>query len=515
MPSDASSTERIEGILKITEKGADVVSKGASFATAVLKFMNTVAEGENKQKVAEKAAHWESTAAPNKPALEKQLENSKREKQEFLSDVALKTAKFAYENAGKLVESSGLLQLSPTLFASVNPFLGSVVCAGVIAFDGILTRKTIRDESLKTQNAIMQLQTSMERGFSELSSTFSSGFSELTWRLVEHKAVLKDLYDLVANPHKTHEDELKARGIEGYNFGWFAEALESFRDAEKTIKTDYIIYYYMANIHLVAEPPLRNYGLAAEYYGKAAKYSEPRDKPPPSFTIFALMQKGLAHYLAGSRERPQEYAAAADSLKQAIRLAEKRALPQVIPELKYQLAHYSILVPDRSGQALPLLREVLLVNPSYIVKVVAEDDFLIAQGEVKKTIKSVLADLSKRLAKLYKKVTAEIDRHNVFLNVVKADGSTYYDTAHFAKYYDEMARISSLYAEGTFESLTEAEARLSKLKIPISHPSAAYEFYEYSTLYGKEMRRFYTSEAPPESRHPFRTRFWPIVGELL
>jgi len=256
MAGGSKKDERAKGIVDIIEKGenvANVIDKALSFATAVIKFMDNQAEGENKKKVAEKAARWRSESPHEEATLETQLESSKKEKQQFLSDLALKTAKFALENGGKLGGSSGLSQLSQSIITGFNPFLGSIVCAGVIAFDGYLTRKTIRDESLRTRDAIRQLQTSMERGFSELSSTFSAGFSELIWRLDEERELWKHIHEVLERPLETQVRELRKLAIEAYNFGWFKEALGYFERAEAQIATDYIIYHYMGNIHLFVE----------------------------------------------------------------------------------------------------------------------------------------------------------------------------------------------------------------------------------------------------------------------
>jgi len=187
----------------------------------------------------------------------------------------------------------------------------------------------------------------------------------------------------------------------------------------------------------------------------------------------------------------------------------------VVPELKYQLAHYSLVAdPGHPVDAISGLREVLMANPSYIAKVMAEDDFLLAGKKVNKMIESVLADLAKKLEELHRSVSVEVDRHKVFLDVVQADESEFYDTANLAKYYDELAVVAGLYAEGTFEDLSEAATRLETLTIPISHPRR-YIYYQYSQTYQKELPRFYTYEAPFQSRHPYRAEFWPIGGELL
>jgi tetratricopeptide (TPR) repeat protein len=322
------------------------------------------------------------------------------------------------------------------------------------------------------------------------------------WRLDEQKQLLRDVLAALLDPLGVEAKGYRERAIEAYNFGWYDDALHFFLEAEKRVRVDFIVDHYIGNIYLFVDNH-RDYTKAAEYFEKAARYARPKSI---RHTIYALMYKGLAHYLSGSQDDPRHYKAAVESIQSALAIASREKALHFIPEIQYQLAQYNVVAGNHDGAAV-ILRELLMTNPSYTVKVIAEEDFLLAKAQVVEVIEAVGADLQRSISE-------ELDRHALFLSLVQRDRSGYYDLARMAAYVGALKLISEKQSQGDFGSLIDAKGLLESVSIPISHPRQ-HGFSVYSTLYRTYITMVYSYLAPYNSRHPYRSQLWAMGGELL
>jgi hypothetical protein len=595
------SARRSNEIPKIVGLALDAVRSAITLA-----YPNA---SEDRDKLVTKVEGWGDET--DQSALEKLLDVRRTEKQTFLNKTAEITSHYIYVNK-KLPLNRDSKQVAQEILGDVaDPFLGSVIRDVTVAIDSHLARRTRREGTAHGMAGVTESSTSMEQRLSRLSLVSSWGTSELMWRLDEQKNLLQGVLE---DPPSRLEEGIRVK----YRIGWFDEALAEFGKAQETAIVDSASAQYIGDIYLFIEKH-RDCQMAAHFLEKAAKYVGHRSL---RHAVNALMYKGLAHYLSGSKDNPGPYSVAAKSIEEALGVAEQdqemeyglqfippatdqRNIPtnseeegkkvlivvaevnqalhfrifdgkgkivvdidektltgrdkpvtdsnkttltdqetlianfkrqleslrtshsmteteraevitavrsivghvrasELIPELKYQLAQYNV-VAGNNTKALAKLRELLVEKPSYVVKVLAEDDFLLAREEI-------LIAVAGAVGELHRKVSEQLNRYEVFLTLALRDKSGNYDEKQFNTFLKELEPITERYAAGDFKSLIQAKGGLESLSMPISHPRHDVHAYTYG---GRLSYRAYPRLAPDDSRHPYREEHWAIGGELL
>jgi tetratricopeptide (TPR) repeat protein len=264
-------------------------------------------------------------------------------------------------------------------------------------------------------------------------------------------------------------------------------------DAMAKARVDYVVAQYLANIYLFYK---RDYAKAIEYYRKAARYSEPESG---HHAAVALMHEGLAHYFAAGDDPDgtNQFAAAAECLKRA------QVLMPGWLELKYQFAQYSVLANNRQ-EGLKAIRSLLDLQPLYILKIAAEEDFLSVREEIAKIVDEMHHNFTSNLAH-------ELNSHKIFITTLRGHYGENFDRDEVKTYLSVLKLIGDLLASGDFVSIVRALEMEDKLHYPTANPRKLSPRHAYGP-YGYKQASSYGSSSP--ARQPYETS-WPIGGELI
>jgi tetratricopeptide (TPR) repeat protein len=302
-----------------------------------------------------------------------------------------------------------------------------------------------------TQAGFQQLGRTMEAGFQQLSAEFSWGLSELLWRADQQGETVSQIRDALVKPLETQSRELRERAIYSYNHGWMDEALPDFLDAMEKSRIDYVVAHYLGNIYLRRG----EFGTAADWFGKSAKWSRPKE---PRHAAIALMHQALAYVLRTTDDD-------AASCRQAVAcLDEALSLDPTNLEVAFQRAQYLARIGE-SRQALPALEEVIDRDGRYLVRVLIESDF--------QDMSEQIADLVYWLTRSYART---IEKQLLVLGPfirqategILIDGTETiidpYAGDEAAQAFVQAVRLAtSLYAVGDFHAVQQAQALLLTL----------------------------------------------------
>jgi tetratricopeptide (TPR) repeat protein len=110
------------------------------------------------------------------------------------------------------------------------------------------------------------------------------------------------------------------------------------------------------------------------------------------------MHQGFAYYIADRENKKEDFRCAMDCLEKAI-----NAEPHCT-ELKYQLAQYATLSGE-INDALDHLDTIVRSEPKYVVKILAEADFIDIRPEIEEMLLRYDQELSQIFVKLFNDVT--------------------------------------------------------------------------------------------------------------
>ena len=513
------TVECIESVVNLVENSISALDQASSLVEQAPILLSEFSEFKNRSK------KWD-LGAPSQ-AVPETFSDRALTKQSYLSESLRKNALFFQDNGLSTgSQKAGFrfpLSILPT---DLDPFCGLLLSTGVRLVDCYLTERAVRlgMEKVSTQLAtgfssvssqldkislgIEDISVVLEKGLDNLSMQFTWGISELIWRTEESNDLFRQIHETLNRPLETESRELKNRGITSYNRGWYDEALIDLLEAEKKSRVDFIVDHYIGNIYLFSEDHL-DYTKAIEYYRKAAKYAEPESN---YHAILALIHLGLAHYLLAKNGDLSSFKQSSLCLEKAISIAKKNYLLSSIPELLYQHAQYSALAGEHKT-ALALVSSLLADHPTYLLKIIAEEDFLVIKHDVIGIVNSIHADLKTKIEEF-------IDRYRIFLEIIGRDNSGYYDSTSMDLFLVDLQSIVQLYLCGDFISLSAATRRLSGIQIPISHPrthvnryyiyTGKFPYYIYS-----ETRDVSVYPTPYEYSHSYKEAFFAIGGDLL
>lgn len=258
------------------------------------------------------------------------------------------------------------------------------------------TRKLIREQSEEIKDILQEGFTVVHQDLERLNSHFHWGFGELIWRLDQQTEQTKDLIDILTNPLEIQVKELRERGIECYNYGWYPEALEFLHEAMNKSRIDYIVAHYLGNIYLYE---YGNYEQALSFFSKAARFSQPKSS---KHYVYALMSQGYAYYLRNDE---------GDIVKgiECLSLAMDR-LPGHL-EARYQ---YAVLcaAAKRYEEAVESISYILHADPFYMVKILAEPEFSPISEEITQLV-------NKQNIEYRRKFVSEFEQHKVNLDKIQ------------------------------------------------------------------------------------------------
>ncbi|WKZ20213.1 MAG: hypothetical protein QY310_06515 [Candidatus Jettenia sp. CY-1] len=354
--------------------------------------------------------------------------------------------------------------------------------------DGYLTRRTIK-EGFESVNKTLRygfdgVISNMVNGFERLDATFNWGFSELIWRIDQQTSIAEDIRKALTEPLTTQSRELRKRGIEAYNYGWFDVALKDLHEAMEKVRIDFVVVQYIGNIYLFHE---QDYDKAIFYYGEAARFSDPKSIP---HYVFALFHQALAYYLARHKSKIDDYRSACSCLQKAV-----DKMPENL-ELRYQLAQYCVLA-ERKEDGLKELDVVLRSDPRYLLKVILEPDFDSAKIDIERLIASLVEDLGRKVRermvphleiireiesppklRIYNYVYISHDvskipksKGSVDYRAIKEDSESflqpdYQNNRNIIDYIKKFQNVAELYANGDLISLHAALDAINLLPLP-------------------------------------------------
>lgn len=382
--------ERLSTIVKIADdanRAISAINSSFTFVDNLRTLLSSLTKDGND------LVTWErnlEVAQESTPSFEQRRE----ERFNALLDVQTAVAKLTrstYEKQGFSLDinTSFLSNLIPSAVSTLG--LITVV-------DRYLTRREMRKgfDSLseKLDTGFKMINTELKVGFSELNAKFDWGFSELMWRFDQQTEIEKQVRDLVANPSGTRARELRTKGMEHYVLGELEEARQALLIAiqEPANLADYIAEFYLGNIFLYQS----DYDKAIFYYGESARHAEPR--APLHYYVFALMHQGFAYYIADREDKKDDFRCAVHCLKKAIDVEPHCA------ELRYQLAQYQALSGE-VDDALENLDTIIRSDPKYIVKILAELDFVDIRQQIDEKLVAYDKELSNIFFKLFNDVT--------------------------------------------------------------------------------------------------------------
>lgn len=201
-------------------------------------------------------------------------------------------------------------------------------------------------------------------GLESLRATFEWGFVDLVWQIEQTREVLQDILEVLQAPLDTQAKELRERGVEAYQNGWFDEALEDFLESEKKNRYDFTIHQFLGNIHLFHRKDSEK---AMECYKKAEKYATPKST---YYVSYALLGIGLVHYIHGNFQE------ACESTLKAIKIHPTSY------EAYYQHAQYCACL-GKYDEAVKYLRIAIVEGDRYYcIKAESEKDFNVMKNQL-------------------------------------------------------------------------------------------------------------------------------------
>lgn len=380
LSSDIEEVETlIETLKDYVERGNMIVSGANNLFTFAANVSNLIHRASEKQHSSLAELFWadcRQRTVPFQTRIERKRQNL-CDVQNYISESMCKNSDNVLNLA---VNPDRLLQFEPISFA---------VSSAISIVDGYLTRKALRkgfehvvdtlDQGFsrvenKLESGFAGLVESLDTGFKQIDSKFSWGFGEILWRMDQQSEVNQQIRDLLLRPLDIQSRELRDRGIRSYNFGWFDEALKDLHEAMDKSRVDYVVAQYIGNIYLYK----KQYVKSIEYYGLAARYSEPYQNKAANY-VMALMYQGLAYYLSDSGDHVNNCRCAVKCLKEAIKSSPDNL------ELYYQLAQYAVAGGDRES-ALDSLNYVVRQDPKYVLKILSEPDFSSIQQDIEQLL---------------------------------------------------------------------------------------------------------------------------------
>lgn len=402
--SENNLSERLATVVKIaddTNRTISVVNSSFTLVNNLRKLASFLTKDSNDLVPWEQSLELAKGAAPP-------FEQRREAKINTLLNVQSAVAQSMRSN----YEQSGFsIDVNPSFLSNLSQLIPSAISAvGLLTVvDGYLTRREMRkgfemvadkiDAGFgmvadKIDAGFEMVTETLKTGFSELDAKFDWGFSEIMWRFDQQAKIEAEIRDLLANPSATRSKELRIKGIEHYMLGEIEEARKALLVSidEPANLADYIAEFYLGNIFLYQS----NYEQAIFYYGESARHAEPRSK---IHYISALMHQGFAYYIADRENKKDDFRRAMDCIKKAI-----DAEPHCT-ELKYQLAQYAALSGEIST-ALDHLDTIVRSDPKYVVKILAEADFINIRSQIDKMLLDYDQELSAIFSKLFNDVTS-------------------------------------------------------------------------------------------------------------
>lgn len=185
------------------------------------------------------------------------------------------------------------------------------------------------------EGALWDIEYELERQsdlLSIISGILSAGFARLAELGEAQLGRLEAIEDLLLRPLDTSARELRERGLRGYRYGLYDEALADLTTAVQNNVYDHIAHLHIGHIHLLRREP----EAAVEAYNKAVRYAlaAPEGNPERSDFHGAMANLGLAR----SRTLLGEHYEACGAAQQAAQLAPDRA------DTRYEHARCALLV---------------------------------------------------------------------------------------------------------------------------------------------------------------------------
>lgn len=251
---------------------------------------------------------------------------------------------------------------------------------------------------------IRNLSWDINSGFSALASAFNTAIGDVIWQLEKQNEILQNILERITHPLKTEAEELRANADEAYHnaliYGdeeWYNLAEECYQEALKKIKKDFIAQFSLGHIYLYKR---KDWKKASECYHNAAIYSKPYSK---SFAAEARFFKGLAYYTESFsmeiEEAEYKLLGAIDEINFALKLN-----PEFL-EARYHLAkYYASLFYVERDKAIENLRQVILADRGYLLKLIADDDF----NRISQEVTDLLSDLKKESKKKIEKLSDKL-----------------------------------------------------------------------------------------------------------
>lgn len=386
--------DRLDQIDALIDKGnrmIDTGNKGSELVSRVADLLEKLAE--NRKEIVSSLHKWKESS--NRAKSSENLQDQRSLLKQTLIEADTLTQRTKGLSLNSLAEG----------FLETHTAMLSMMTAN-IAFsllDGYLTRKTIKkgfnQVNVTLEQGFVNIASTLTKGFERLDATFNWGISELIWRLDQQSTTAAQIRDILISPLDTQARELRQRGIESYNYGWFDVALLDLQEAMEKARVDFVAAHYIGNIYLFYEV---DYEKAIYYFGQAARFSEPKSK---RYHLTALMHQGFAYYLAEHENKTDDWLNAAKCLRKAVKIA-----PDSL-ELRFQLAQYSCLCGDEQT-ALDNLDYIIRSDVRYVVRVLLESDFF----DLRSQIESIIFIYQKELEIM---VRDRIKIHEYYVNVIR------------------------------------------------------------------------------------------------
>ncbi|MEK6301831.1 MAG: hypothetical protein AABO41_14060 [Acidobacteriota bacterium] len=228
--------------------------------------------------------------------------------------------------------------------------------------------------SSSVSSGFEQISLDLERistGIGELNATFYWGFSELLAVAGRINDSLDDLVRLVGNPAQTWAYNQFEIARDAFRKRLYEEAIEYLDRAingygsETGYKIEYRFHFLLGTI-MIESPEIVNPASAERAFLSSARYAwqdEPRE------AALALLGAGWAAYCQGKMSEAERYT------EQAI------ALNDSLAEAYFQLAKVQMHT-RKPDQALPRLRQAILLDRAYMIKAATDDDFKLYETQV-------------------------------------------------------------------------------------------------------------------------------------
>lgn len=233
--------------------------------------------------------------------------------------------------------------------------------------------------SSSVSSGFEQISLNLERistGLAELNATFYWGFSELLAVAGGINDSLDELVRLVRNPAQTWAYNQFEIARDAFRKGLYEEAIEYLDRAingygsETGYKIEYRFHFLLGTIMIGNfknnSPEIVNPASAERAFLNSARYAwqdEPRE------AALAFLGAGWAAYCQGKMSESERYT------EQAI------ALNNSLAEASFQLAKVQMHI-RKPDQALPRLRQAILLDRGYMIKAATDDDFKLYEAQV-------------------------------------------------------------------------------------------------------------------------------------